>query len=264
MNKNSKKQYQKGDLCDNCQQPDDFDCSNCKETWLKDDFLHENDVKSRPMPPDEPEGKPKKKRKVKPKEETKVEIFTRYDEKRGCGYRKPAGVYLVSDGMATTCNRLPIPLNICPCCGAGVKFSRGFTWIQPKKLFPELSPCMGCPGCFYTPSKEIAGLLWVGEKFYSPHSFLTESAAQGVSRRLSTVPHSFEVGKTWVYFAHKHAVTLEDGTTGPGIFAAFCPTRIEYVVTGKETEDKLQRLIRRGFTLVHVKPKQVDLIEGDK
>jgi hypothetical protein len=51
---------------------------------------------------------------------------------RGCGYRKPGGFYLVSDGQGDPCGRLPIPLKRCPCCGEGVKFSRGTTWLDPR------------------------------------------------------------------------------------------------------------------------------------
>lgn len=182
---------------------------------------------------------------------------------RGCGFRKKGGIYFISEGLPMSCTALPIPLNICPSCGGGVKFSRGFTWISPQLLFGHLADCIaGCPGCFYPPSKEKAGLIWVGEKFYSTESFLTEAATRGISRRISTVPHGFKVGKTWVYFAHKKAIPGKDKEPPTaGIFSAFVPTRIEYVVKGNETRDELIALGKRGFDLVDVKKaeEQTDL-----
>ena len=38
----------------------------------------------------------------------------------------------------------------------------------------------------------------------------------------------------------------------PGIFQAFRPTAIEYVVTGKETEEEIEKLIERGITPVEI------------
>jgi len=119
---------------------------------------------------------------------------------------------------------------------------------------PQLSPCSGCPGCFYPDSKDRAGLLWVGEKFYTTNKFLTEAATRGISRRIATVPHGFKVGETWIYFAHKKAIPGQNGNPdSAGIFAAFQPIRIEYVVKGNESDDELRKLGKRGFTLVDVK-----------
>lgn len=56
------------------------------------------------------------------------------EPKRGCGYRKVGGLYLAGSGIARPCDRMPIPLGICPCCGNGFKFSRGWTWVDVLKL----------------------------------------------------------------------------------------------------------------------------------
>jgi len=58
------------------------------------------------------------------------EIEVRYESKRGCGWRKPGGLYLMADGPAELCGKLPIPLEICPSCGGGIKLSRGWTWVR--------------------------------------------------------------------------------------------------------------------------------------
>jgi hypothetical protein len=68
-----------------------------------------------------------------------MNIETRVESKRGCGYRKPGGLYLVSGGFAKTCYKLPIGLTVCPCCNQGIKPARGFTWISAE--FIKDSPC---------------------------------------------------------------------------------------------------------------------------
>src|ERR1041384_8249670 len=105
-------------------------------------------------------------------------IQERLDSKRGCGWRKSGGLYLIAGGLSQACGKMPIPLDRCPCCDAGIKFSRGWTWINLHK-FTEKQPCRfpaadceGCPlagdGCGALGAGKIerAGLLWVGEKFY--------------------------------------------------------------------------------------------------
>jgi len=97
--------------------------------------------------------------------------------------------------------------------------------------------------------------MWVGEKFYkTPQYFSQEAAAQGISKRLPFVPKDFAVGIDWVLLAH--AKTLFNSPGGPelkpGIFMAFCPERIEYVVKGSETDEELQAMANRGITLVDV------------
>jgi len=189
------------------------------------------------------------------------------ESKRGCGFRKIGGLYLVGGKLSAPCDRLPLPLEVCPCCGEGIKFSRGFTWIQPETLFqgnhkPEskiknllgLNSCScskGCPVCYpseHFPEGETAGLIWIGDKFYSPQAFQAEAAEMGVSRRIKAVPRGFKIGETWIFFAHKKAITKtvqdldsKEAEPGlfkteeiPGIFCAFRPTRIERIVKQSE------------------------------
>jgi len=52
------------------------------------------------------------------------------EEKRGCGYRKVGAMYLCGMGIPVECDRLPYELTVCRVCGAGVKQSRGFTWLD--------------------------------------------------------------------------------------------------------------------------------------
>lgn len=104
------------------------------------------------------------------------------EAKRGCGYRKVGGLYLVSGRLAAPCGKFPIELSICPCCGGGIKQTRGWTWVNPKLLigsrpcmegtvarFREaghMADCAHCPAADPSRMGERCGLLWIGRGFY--------------------------------------------------------------------------------------------------
>ncbi len=185
-------------------------------------------------------------------------IHKRTERERGCGYRKKGGLYFVSEGVSAPCGKLPIPLTVCPCCNAGIKQTRGYQWISSQLFSATVceGQCMTCPMNF---GNIRMGLMWVGEKFYSTSGeFIKEANAMGVSKRISQVPKDFVVGETWIALAHPKACNgVGEGgkiVMTPGVFRAFRPTAIEYVITGKETEDELDALEARGFTLVDVTP----------
>lgn len=147
----------------------------------------------------------------------------------------------------------------------------------------EVPPeCSACP--FSGLKEERVGLLWVGGKFYeTAEEFTREAVRMGISRRISQIPKELVVGQTWIWLAHRKVMpavhdeicpefeankhnllmlaslpkdvvptcTCEAEMT-PGIFHAFVPTRIEYVVKGDETEEDLDALEKRGLTLVKV------------
>jgi hypothetical protein len=187
-----------------------------------------------------------------------VEIQVRRDSQRGCGWRKPGGLYLVDSSGGIACCKLPIALNVCPTCGAGIKFARSWTWIDAQKLFPDArctNQATFCP--LANNALGRIGLLWVGEQFYkSPRDFSREAEALGISRRIAAVPREFVCGETWVALAHVHCVPElgPDGVPGwkPGIFRIFRPEAIEYVVTGEESEEELASLVKRRITPVRI------------
>lgn len=190
------------------------------------------------------------------------EVIEVYDAERGCGWRKGGGLYFMCEGTFMPCGKLPIPLEVCPVCGEGIKFARSWTWINPSKLVePGQCKMRGCEGCVLSDPPEKAGLLWIGGKFYpTPETWMRESMIQGVSRRIQAVPHGFVLGETWILVAHKSAILSGYDPKGkplykPGVFQVFRPTRIEYVCKGDETEEELDNLVERGITPVKVKKK---------
>lgn len=217
-----------------------------------------------------------------------MEIRTVADSERGCGWRKPGGLYLVSAGTGRHCGRLPIPLDVCPTCHAGWKAARGWTWVDADAIRAR-KPCESgfnsqeCQTCPLSAPIGRAGLLWVGEKFYgTPTEFTAEAARLGISRRISAIPTDFKVGETWVLFAHRKAIEPARCSTSfapdaeslavdrcarllnhdgdhsteaeytAGIFYMFCPSEIQYVVRGDEAEQYLESLVARGIAPVRV------------
>lgn len=162
-----------------------------------------------------------------------MDIELKIEAARGCGFRKKGGLYLIAGKPNAPCGRLPIPLDICPCCHGGIKPTRGWTWVQPKPLFAA-KPCayQGLaidsegPTVMFLPHSEPAlsgihrtcplsdqnlperaGLLWIGGAFYKrPEDYMSEAARMGLSRRISAVPKDFVVGETWVLLAHRECI----------------------------------------------------------
>jgi hypothetical protein len=195
------------------------------------------------------------------------------ESKRGCGYRKIGGTYLMGGRLADPCGRLPLPLRRCATCGGGIKQSRGWTWVDPAALLGQgscsLSACTYCP--LSNPARMAdeqgrCGLLWVGEGFYkTPSDFALEASTMGVCRRIRAVPKGAVIGKTWILLAHPKAFPLSpeevadleldptvDNLNGPGIFAAFVLTGIERMVSEEESRNKeeMEKLIDKGITPV--------------
>lgn len=89
------------------------------------------------------------------------------EPKRGCGYRKLGGLYLVGDAAkaALPCQIMPHALLPCSCCGQTINFSRGYTWIKPAYF---AAPCRKkeCPafkGCAFTAPNRVECLACDGE-----------------------------------------------------------------------------------------------------
>lgn len=202
-----------------------------------------------------------------------------YEPKRGCGFRKQGGLYLVSDGGGEPCGRFPIEVSVCPLCGQGIKPSRSFTWVDGelvKRMAPDCSWELGveCSRCAMHPDCKVgkAGLIWVGEKYYpTPQDFLVEAAQMGISRRISALPKGLVDAPTgeitaWIFLAHRRAIPVVDDVAEeviwqPGIFCIWRPRRVEKVVTPEITEEEEAKLRKRGIEPVIVEPMQQALFE---
>lgn len=178
------------------------------------------------------------------------------EPRRGCGYRKVGGLYLVSEGPGLPCCRLPLRLSICPCCGAGIKQTRGWTWINPTLLLGESyrPECNACPAGNPATMGARAGLLWIGVQFYPTVAhFEAEARTMGISRRISAIPRGLKVGETWVLLAHPKACTPDAEGREAGVFRIFRPQRIEKILTASQaTPEELDKLAEAGITPVIV------------
>jgi len=181
------------------------------------------------------------------------------EAKRGCGFRKVNGLYIVGGKLSDGCCKLPIPLHICPTCAQGVKQTRGWSWINPQPWLGStnctLKTRVLCPAANpETMLGERVGLLWIGRAFYpTPGAFAHEAALHGVSRRIRAIPRGFKLGEHWVLLAHPEACIV-DGGKAPGIFSIFKPTAFEKIVTQTQSEDAeaMADLAERGITPVIV------------
>lgn len=138
---------------------------------------------------------------------------------RGCGSRKHGGTYLCGVGLQVVCDRLPIPLEVCPTCNEGLKFSRNPREINADKMFGvhKIYPIDGsfdlgtsCPEdyCYVCrpPSDVPSYIMGVGERHYTPESFIKEAMEMGVSKRIPAIPRNLVVGKSVVFLSHKKAI----------------------------------------------------------
>jgi hypothetical protein len=188
------------------------------------------------------------------------------EPRRGCGYRKVGGLYIVALGSGQACGKLPVPAGACPVCNQGLKPFRGWGWIDPQQWLGDRA-CRSPTDCRRCPLADgnIAelgplGLIWVGEKYYPrPRDFLEEAARLGICRRLSAVPRGLILGETWTCFGHRKT-ELRDGTTGPGLFYLARPTAIEKLVTESQARDvaEMEKLAKRGITPVIVPDNDPD------
>lgn len=188
------------------------------------------------------------------------------EEKRGCGYRVPGGLYLVSDGAGRDCGLIPFELKVCPCCGEGFKPSRGYRWVDSERILNlagrcklSASECASCPANpEFRSEMGPAVLIWVSDTHYPhPDDFQKEAARMGISRRISgdALPRGFKIGETWVFLAHKAAISKFAGDEPeylPGVFRIFKPQRIEKIVDGSETDKEIDDMIKLGISPVQV------------
>ena len=185
------------------------------------------------------------------------------ESKRGCGYRKVGGLYLVSEPGGVPCDRLPLELTVCPVCSHGFKQARGFTWVDVAGLVGGVHrDCLDefpCPLCMSTEQMGRA-----------PAAFEMESRALGVSRRVHALPRGFKVGETWVLLAHPKTLPCSEcvatGLVGgvpcekckakgwlAGVFKVWRPSRVEKLLNESQRgSEEAEDLVKRGITPIFV------------
>ncbi|MBA7557437.1 hypothetical protein ES705_50193 [subsurface metagenome] len=204
------------------------------------------------------------------------------EARRLCGWRRVGGMYLCGEYISSPCDRMPFPLTVCPVCGQGIKVSRGFTEVNPYRLWgihqdckDKFRPCFLCD-----PQDQPAYIMLVGAGSYkTPFDFLDEAKSMGISKRIPFIPKGLEVGKTVIYLAHpkacevREAVALQQAmaiveqseTKQPrlletervekalGIFCAFIPQKADELVWESElTDEKREQLEKRGITAIPI------------
>ena len=195
---------------------------------------------------------------------------------RGCGLRSMGGLYLEGSGLSVPCDRLPFNIELCPICEQGIKFTRGFTWIHwyhYAGIHENGCKCRDfCPICHPKDTEiktienngkkeEITvlikhGLMWVGNKYYTPESFVSEAQKIGISKKIATLPREIEFGETWILLAHQKAGENpsdkedDDPEKIPAVFYAFKPRRVVKIITPKQAKNQeyINNLKKRGIT----------------
>jgi hypothetical protein len=138
--------------------------------------------------------------------------------------------------------------------------------LQSTALFRDAKACAkkGCKCPLrYAETFGPIGLMGVGASHYKkPKDFIEEAIRLGVSKRIPRVPKELELGKTWVFLAHKKAIEIYANDTllpdmeiekfHPGIFYAFIPEAIEVLVDEGFAKEEIDAYKKRGFRIVEV------------
>jgi hypothetical protein len=202
------------------------------------------------------------------------------EQKRGCGFRRIGGLYLVSDpGQHFNCDGLPLELQECDCCGFKPPFNRKLQLLKPAYIIQaeqnlhlklkargaagEICGCWkDCPTCHPDP-KGSYGLMFVRQKSYTPSSFIKEALSMGVSKRIPEIPNWLKLGETWIFLAHlktpnvclallkDNGLHMKEPEMIPAIFYGFKPSRVELVCwKGQLGNDQILSLEKNGITPV--------------
>lgn len=192
------------------------------------------------------------------------------EKRRGCGFRVVHGLYITSGPLSFTCDRLPIPTNLCKCCGNFVREFQGVQSFKPLELLGNHGVCemcekfprdgihecshtnctdpLTCMACFPRPAPEETKdfMMWVGRSYYTKDTFTAEAALLGVSKRIASngVPIGMVPNQSWIFLAMRNImdddIVMVDGQKkrAHGIFMVFRIQKLEYLIWESEATDE--------------------------
>jgi hypothetical protein len=189
---------------------------------------------------------------------------------RGCGIRNEKGFYIMCGGVPVGCHRLPLDIPVCGECGQyKIPFKiRGVAKFNPRRILgvcagitfmPDVDnePCHAGRGCSVCNPPTRGWFMSVGEDNYSTKSFMAEALAQGISKKVRSIPLDMKPGDI-LYLGFRKAVfdcnAGEDGEGEwiPQIFCAAPITGFEKLVTRAQAADEryMADLEERGVEAV--------------
>lgn len=183
------------------------------------------------------------------------------EQRRGCGWRKVGGIYLCGGYISVPCDRLPLPLDVCPVCGQGVKVGLGFTKVNPYRLWgihgectDRLRPCFVCD-----PKDTWAYIMGVGGRYYkTPQDFMQEARQMGISKRIGFIPKDLVLGETIVYLAHPKACQVKEPSSLATNSLKHLHIAIKFASDIKHALQELMAILEQSET------KQPKLLESEK
>jgi hypothetical protein len=112
-----------------------------------------------------------------------------------------------------------------------------------------------------------AGLMWIGEKYYTPREFVREARSVGISKKVASIPKGFEFGKDIIFLAHRKAIVEyddDDVSFAPGVFMNFKPDWVDIIIDNNNDIPARAIALKKKFgdaaRLVKVEPDQMSFL----
>lgn len=208
------------------------------------------------------------------------------EKKRHCGFRTQFSLYLVGKYLNfKECDRLPMAIPKCACCGQEIIFNRSIRQINPHKIFGRherkiieiheisltergIEPGMTVEGCVdkldamcMPPDQNHHALMYIGKQYYTIDDFVKEVKEMGFSKKIAFLPKWLKNNESIFYLA-RHKYMEETKGFHPksgkvqrdGIFMTVLMTGIEYILPERERENKalMDQLVYNGIVPVFV------------
>ncbi len=173
-------------------------------------------------------------------------------QKRGCGWPKEGGFYVMGGGKPLTCFALPVTLVPCECCNQMPKFARCPTLVTDKYINNLFAACQtGNIHCNHCVRGKRYWISWVGSD-YTTETFCREVSVQGLSRK---IPPSFaKLIQEGDYFAN---------VKGGEIINMIPVTSVRYYLKPGDSEEKIKELEKAGIEVAKIGTKTGDGVQTE-